>query len=783
MSIATLLLLSLLPASDLHGTVRAEGAATPLPGATVQVVELKRTATTDERGYFVIRGVEPGRWTVRAAALGYRPHAVVVQASGAGSVRLDFDLQPEAVRLDPVEVRGREGSTPVAGAASSGPGETRLDGRAVRLTPALAEADVLRAVQSLPSVAAISDFSSAPYVRGGSPDQSMVTLDGIPLYNPYHLGGLFGAIDPDAVQSVGVLAGAFPAGVGDRISSVLEIRTREAERDSVRATGAVGLISSRFGVGGPTPWAGGSYLFSGRHTYLDLATRGAEALGVIPASLPYGFSDAHLKLDQDLGGLARLSFSGYVNDESLVHRPEGEKDLIDFDWGSEAVGLRLWRPFGARLSGELRAAYSAFGGRFNAIERRWDPERQQYTDSTSTVVHASTGVQNAIVGAGLTWYGRRHQLRAGAQLDAYRFRHRVAPNDFVDEVDDFVPLFDSDHRPATLAVYLEDEWKPSDALSLRAGFRVMAAGERGTAWMPRLGLRYAPTSSTALWAGAGRSAQVMHSLHDAESVSTSIVAYDILAAVPEAQGLTVADDLVLGGEWRRADLTLRVEAYEKRFRSVPVTPIPDDPLGQGLVVPEEFREGTGTSRGLEVLAQYARGGAGLNAAYTLAKAEREVDGARFTPRFDRRHTLDLNGFAPLGSRGQVSARLVFASGQPYTPVVGVMAPHVFLPEAGGFVENGNGVLVMGEHNTARLPGYARLDLGARRSFQRRWFGRPTTFTPYLQVLNVLNTRNVLFAFPERGYEDSAGGGPSTRLRLQHAPQLPVFPTFGVEWRF
>jgi hypothetical protein len=130
-TLAALLLLALLPAADIHGTVRAEGSGAPIPRATVQVVELKPSATTDERGAFVLRGVAEGRWTVRTSALGYRPHSVVVQATGGGSVRLDVDLRPEAVRLEPVEVRGRGEETAVSGASSSGPGEVRLDGRAV----------------------------------------------------------------------------------------------------------------------------------------------------------------------------------------------------------------------------------------------------------------------------------------------------------------------------------------------------------------------------------------------------------------------------------------------------------------------------------------------------------------------------------------------------------------------------------------------------------------------------------------------------------------------------
>lgn len=775
MSIAALLLLALLPAADIHGTVRAEGTSAPIPRATVQIPELHRAVVADERGYFVLPGVEPGRWTVRASALGFRPHEVLVQAPRGGSVRLDFDLAAEPVSLDPVEVRGREGGTGARGAASAGPGATRIDGRAVKATPALAEADVMRALQTLPSVAAASDYSSAPYVRGGLPDQNLVLLDGIPLYNPYHLGGIFGAVDPDAVQSVDLLAGAFPADVGDRLSSAIDIHTREGGRDRTRGTGSVGLISSRLGFDGPLPGGRGSYLLSGRHTYLDLFTRGAEGVGLIRQHLPYGFSDAHLKVSRDVGAMGRLSASAYVNDEGFVYRdPEpGSRQSIDFGWGSRAFGVRYWRPWGAALAGEVRAAFSEFGGRFDAGEHRWSNERQVYEDTLTRQLQARTTATNALLGADLTWYGARHRVRAGTEGDWYRFDHRVLPIE--EDFEDALPPFRQTDTPRTLAAYLEDEWRPGERLSLRAGVRVLAAGERGTAWMPRLGVRYALAPSLNVWAGAGRSAQVMHSLRESESVAAAVVAYDILAAVPERMGLTLADDAVLGGEWSSRRVSVRVEGYDKRFRHLPVTPVSDSSVYGGLAVPQEFRAGTGRARGVEVLAQYAGERSGVTLAYTLAHTEREVDGFRFTPRFDRRHALDLTGYAPWGGRGEVSARMVLATGQPYTPILGVLAPRSYPPEAGGFVAQQPLTPILGEYNSARLPTYVRLDLGARRSYQRHWFGRETTVTPYLQVINVLNSRNVLFAYPQ--------GGNSEMLLLHYAPQLPLFPTLGVEWKF
>jgi hypothetical protein len=776
-SFATLLLLALLPAGTIQGIVRSEGSQVPIPSAVIHLPELRRSVTTDERGIFIVPNVPEGTWRVRISALGFESLDVRVEVPASGVVRLDLELGERPIQVAPLEVRTREGGA-AAAADAAGPGAIRLSGDALRAIPAAAEPDILRAIHTLPSVAAASDFSSALYVRGGSPDQNLISLDGVPLFNPYHLGGLFGAVDPDAVQSVGVSAGAFSAGTGDRLSSAIDIRTREGGRDRMRGFGAVGLVSSRAGLDGPLPGGRGSYLVSARRTYLDVFTRAAEAVGAIPMHLPYRFTDAQLRVTHDVGLLGRLSATAYVNDETLVLRPDTGKNIdskLDFDWGSRAVGLRYWQPWGPSLAVEAEAAWSEFGGRFDASQYRWDNERQRPGTELVPLLNARTATRNALVGVGVTGYRGRHQLRAGVQADWYRFHYGVEHNE---DIEDFLPRFDLTSNPRTVSAYLEDQWTPNDALGVRAGVRVMEAGARGTAWMPRLGLRYAPPALPG-WAfsiGGGRSALVMHSLHDQEAIAASVIAYDQMAAVPEEIGLTLADDVVLGVEWTGANLNLRVEGYEKRIHRLPVSPLPEDIFESLVVLPGEFREGRGSARGLEMFARYTRGGAGLSAAYALARAEREIEEVRFTPRFERRHSLDLNGNAPWGSRGQFTARLAVASGQPYIPVVGATQRYAYDPARGSFVLGQREyTTVLGPHNSARLPGYLRLDVGARRSYERRWFGRPGTLTPYLSVLNVLNTPNVLFAEPQ--------GGQQGQTRLVYAPQFPIFPTLGVEWKF
>lgn len=144
---------------------------------------------------------------MRAAAPGYQPRERTVEVPSDGSVQIELTLAPQPVALDPIEVRAAsEGAAAVAA-----PGPVRIDAATVESIPALAETDVLRTLQALPSVQAASNFSSALYFRGGSPDQNLILLDGAPLFNPFHLGGVFAAIDPDAIASLSVFPGSFPA--------------------------------------------------------------------------------------------------------------------------------------------------------------------------------------------------------------------------------------------------------------------------------------------------------------------------------------------------------------------------------------------------------------------------------------------------------------------------------------------------------------------------------------------------------------------------------------------
>jgi hypothetical protein len=634
-------------------------------------------------------------------------------------------------------------------------------------------------LQIMPSVAAASDFSSALYIRGGSPDQSVVLVDGAPVFNPYHLGGIFSAIDPDAIATLELLPGGMPAGEADRASGVVKVWTRDGGRDRVRGHGAIGLVSSRLGFDGPLPTDGGTFLVSGRRTYFDLMTKAAYGLGLISTPFPYSFTDAHVKLTQDVGALGRLSVSGYINDERIHTPREVEPNSrTAWSWGTRAGSAAYRQPLGPSLMADINLAATSFDGDFDVIELQ-----QELAD---TLFLGRITMSDVVLGSSLTWYGARHRLRAGAQLDRYAFNYdfllgggRSRTGDPTgDDLggEDLFSAIERDETLTTLAAFVENEWTITDALKLRAGVRALTARDIGTALMPRVGARFTVNDRVAVTAAAGRYAQAIHSLRDEESILASVMPYELLVSADADVGFTTAEDVVLGVEYGTVTTRLRVEGYTKRYPTLAIPPLAPDPV-TAPVFATEFRHGSGTATGLELMAQHSRGGSTLLASYALTWASRELDGVRYTPRFHRRHLLDLTAAWAVFDGSLVTGRFAAGSGQPFTPAVSRIGPYWYDAAEGVYrpIDWGAGV-VLGEHNSERLPAYFRLDLGYRGHLERRMFGRAVTLEPYVQVLNVLGNRNVVTGSPQ--YDDFEGRG-----RIEYFPALPTLPTFGIEWRF
>jgi hypothetical protein len=765
--------------ATIQGVVRAQGTREPVPFATVSIPALGRSVQTDVHGLFVLSGISAGRWRVQAGALGYRPNSIEIVTGESGNVRLDFELEVRPVLLPGVTAESNDSADALNTGFESGPAPSRMTAEALKLVPGLAEADVLRALQALPSVSAMSDYSSALYVRGGSADQNLIQIDGTPLFNPYHVGGVFSAIAADAVSTVDVWPGALPARVGDRIASAVVINTREGEKDRVRTSGSLGLISTTLTADGPLNKGNGSFLLSGRRTYIDAITDIGYKLGAIDFTMPYGFDDAYGKLTHRVGDLGSLSISGYWNGES-IEIPERMRESLDdwgeFGWGSHMISATYRQPITGSVLLELHAARTAFNGTFDgwAVRHEGGGVCDQigcHFENTDTIraIDAHTRTRDHLFGLHLTTFQNTHTGRAGLQNDRYVFDHELTA---IDTDTSYISPFADRHDLSTLAAYIEDEWRSTDHLNVRAGARVLTGGGLGTAWLPRLGVRWQVTPRITLSAGGGAYAQALRTMKDDESVAASVIAYDILTPQPADAGWLRGTDFVAGGEYASSGVTLRLDAYAKTIRNLVLPPVPEEPLNAKPLVNESYRVGSGNAQGVELSARKVSNRVDLGIAYALSFAERRAGDDVFAPRFLRTHQLDISATYKRGTRSVYSARMIAASGQPYTPVEGISQPLAFNPATQTWQFSYNRA-ILGEHNAGRLPSYFRVDLAARKTYEREWFGRRGTLVPYLQVINVLNNKNALVA-DVQAYN---------RTTIGYLPQFPIIPTFGVEWRF
>jgi hypothetical protein len=328
----------------------------PLPRAAVTIARGDATGTlrplrglpADERGRVLLTELPPGPAVLQVRALGHRPAERAVRVRAGDTVDVQVALDPAAQTLAAVQSRERVAERARFDAVPE-VGQVTITGSAMRALPSLGEPDVLRAAQLMAGVVARNDYSAGYNVRGGESDQNLVLLDGIPVYNPFHLGGLFGTFVDQAVAGVDLSVGGFPAEFGGRLSSVLDVRPRAEERRGVHGAATVSLLSASGGVGGalgalPDGSTRTSWNVAVRRTYLD-----AMVGALSDRTLPYHFQDAQLHATHRIGGGGTLALTAYagadVLDGSFAQFGDsanaGGGDFA-FSWGNALAGL-TWR--------------------------------------------------------------------------------------------------------------------------------------------------------------------------------------------------------------------------------------------------------------------------------------------------------------------------------------------------------------------------------------------------------------------------------------------------------
>lgn len=749
------------PTGAVAGRVTARADSAPIAGAAVTVAGASPSTTTDSAGRFVLRGVAAGRATLRVHFLGYRTAERAVVVAPNDTVRVVIALESEALRLAPVQTNAAQADLE-SFTAKPNVATIAMPARAMAGVPKIGEPDVVRVVQLLPGVSARNDYTTGLNVRGGGADQNLVLLDGIPIYNPFHMGGLFSTFMDATVGGIELMTGAFPARFDGRLSSVLDVRSAEETRPGVHATADVSVLATTGRVAGSLGDGQGSWSLAARRTYAD-----ALASAFSSDNFPYHFTDLHGHAVYALPRGWRLGVTGYAGKDLLdlnLARFVGDSTVSRassgkwrYDWGNRVIGGTLAKSFSTSALGWLLGDSVTLE---QGVSSSGFSTHLDLADGAST---QRSAIHDLRAAGSLTADGASHTRSLGWDLAATHVRY-VSASPQTGTTD-----FDIDQDPVSYAAWIDDLWRVSRRWMVESGLRAdrLTGGRDWAALSPRLAVKYFATPALALTAAAGRVTQPLHSV----AGDAPFRFFDVWLASDEYIPVESAWHWVVGAERRAASSSVRVEAYLKKYDRVLDANTAEDPSRRG----DEFLAATGRAYGVDLLARWqapnGRAPSGwLSYSYGLVTHER--DGARWAPGSDRRHDLNLVATWRL-ARYRLGARFGYATGTPYTPMIGEITRRVYDP-ANDTWGTGNPPIYIeplgGAKYSARYPATQRLDLDV----SREMLVRGATVAPYLSIVNAYNARNVFVYI----YDYS-----TDRPTRRGYTQLPILPSVGVRVAF
>ncbi len=756
---------------------------TPLKGKS-------RGTSSDGSGHFVLHKILPGSYFLRVRFIGYAEVRYPVQLNAGDSVTIEIRLKRVLLQLPEVNITASRESYQEQSLQTL-PSITQISASAIRRVTTVGEPDLFRALQTLPGITATSQASNQLYIRGGSPDQNLVRLDGASVYNPFHLFGLAANINPDIVGNVTVSTGGFPARYGDRLSGVVDVETR-AMNESFVALGNISLLSSKLMLGG-RPGSRMQWLVSGRRSYHDWAAK------LFNQNLPYHFYDLFGKATFVANPRHFINLSIFYSADVLFHTDttpyevyelDAQNRLVDppnkigsvflhehlgFPWNNLAASLRWEHTMSPQWSSTVMANLSrthSTGVEDNTYS--FSPglpprylDLYRYNEGIDWSV--SNTLEDLTIAATILWQlTNAWQVQAGAEFSRVQFDYDW--ENFDADKGDIVVFFDGapdsfDYRASYKrhGFFVEGLWLLSPRLhlqpSLRLDYRTTA---RAYTIDPRLSATFALKPNLNLQAAVGGYHQGISFLREGGLFGINELYFPLpfkSAAIHGIVGLVYKP---------KTDTELKIEAYYKNFyrQAVPLRP---------------FRSITqvgiadGWAYGVEATTR--RGN--WQAFYVFSLVRRRFNGTTYDTPWDVRHRFQIAGQIYLGKSWDLDFQWELRTGQPYSPLHLEQGVPILQYDP----RTGRWEYVYGEREVdypkgaIRYPIYHRLDV----TFSKRMTVGKRSMAPYLQIINIYNRRNPLVYEEEYVYRPNALGDPYERVLKPVG--VPILPSFGLRFTF
>ena len=792
--------------ATISGFIRDDASGEPISYANVFLSNSSIGSASNSDGYFVISGIPLGPVEINATMIGYAVFKEQIDLSSAESVRLEIRLKEEAIKGTEVLVTAERQKFERSMESS----QIALDLREINSAPAFVEPDVFRTLQMLPGVQTTSDFSSALYVRGSTPDQNLIMLDGIAIYNPYHLGGIFSTFNTDAIKEADFHAGGFPVRYGGRMGAILNVINREGNTEKIMGSANLSLISSKALIEGPIPkWKGmkGSWMISGRRTYIDKVVDALELPSGsknsdgsdVPLEFPYYFYDYQIKANIDFNQDHRLTFTRFYGDDVLDFSYEDPSETIsnenvtiqqeskfglDWPWGNQTNGL-TWRWI---VSPKIIAKTFLSNSRYRFDFDLSFQNRDTYTYVDSTVINFTNFnwniydiIKDQTLESEVQYkHSNDHEITSGFQIKKIKFDLGIRYDLGTQDTSFTWNPLSLKNTTQEISFFLQDRWEVSDNLKIRGGLRFTDYNLHKKIYVdPRVGIKYHFSDDIALKANWGLYHQF---LTTANNQDENLRLVELWLGIPKEKPASVSEHIIGGIEYMSPrNIFYRIELYQKKFENLLTLKQDNANQYEGAsqdTTINEFWDTRGNSNGIELLVKKSSGKFNGWIGYTFSETKYFTEPSGWhNPNFDRTHTVNIVGNYELTSDLELSAALTQSSGNPYTKILGRVYDWEQSLYNNSFWYPIDSYLV-GEKNTERYDDYFRVDIGMTRK-GGNLFG--LEYDTYWQIMNLTRHINIL-SYRYRTKTDPLTGN---QLGVQRQP-IPMFPlifTFGVKFEF
>lgn len=729
--------------ASISGFISDEETGETLIGATVSIKNTRMGAYTNKSGFYTISGLEQGNYEIQVSCVGYETKVEKIKFNTNQQIRKDFRLKSTSVLTEEISVEASRDVEQREIMVS----KVNIPVQQIKKLKIGGESDVFRALQFLPGVLTSSQISSGLFVRGGSPDQNLVLLDGTSVYNPSHLFGFISTFNSEAIKDVELIKGGFPAEYGGRLSAVLNLTQKDGNKSKIQGLGSIGFISSRLSLEGPI--GNGSWFIGGRRTYLEL----------IKAFIPddpespfpdFNFYDINAKITQNISEDDKLSLSGFLSADNFSIESYGMKMMLEV--GNRLASARWTHLFSNSLFSTLNISASQyinlFTGETSGYEFLIDNSITDYT----------------IKGA-FEWF-TSEKITSKFGFESTNFTFKYLQN-FTGNTDSTktgssggtinLKVKDWNH-----SLFAQTNYRITELLSFQAGLRAnyWTLSEKYS-FDPRFALHYQIQENIAIKAALG----VFHqSLRLASQPDFSF--FDTWLPTDTSVGISRSIHYILTLETKPVEgYDLNFDIYYKRFSNINeinMNAITVD------VVKDVFYVGNANAYGAEVFLQKKTGKLsgwiGYAIGYIFSTFKEVNNGKEFRPKYDRLHDLKVVLQYSINDDWDIGATFTLQSGQSYTGATSRFQSK--LPEQ----NYGRGKIVPSQRYGLRLPLSHQLNINASYSFKT--IGLDSKLI--IDIYNVYNRRDIWFRYYNTQELDT---------KVEDVRLLPIIPSISYEIKF